>query len=126
MLKKLAIIASFPFFMAAVRFIPFDRLPNTCMFFHLTGYPCPSCGMTRAITYLARLDFARAIQMNPLGLVVVAAFGLWWVISIYQIATGRRTRAAEWARRKFNLLAIAGLVILLLFGAVRIMLLASR
>ena len=74
---------------------------------------------------LTRLDFSRALQMNPLGLAFVGVFGLWWVISIYQITAGRRTRLYDWAARKSNLLALIGVVILILFGILRIVLLAS-
>lgn len=120
MFKKLCIIASFPVFLIAARFIPFDRLPSTCVFFRFTGLPCPACGMTRSVMAITRLDFMLALQMNPLGIVFVGIFGLCWVISIYQIAAGRRTRLYDWAVRKSNLLALLGVVILILFGVFRI------
>lgn len=31
----------------------------------ITGYPCPGCGLTRALLSLARLDVHKAIEYNP-------------------------------------------------------------
>ena len=33
-------------------------LDTGCMFYHITGIPCPGCGMTRAYLAALRLDFA--------------------------------------------------------------------
>ena len=37
-----------------------------CVIRGLTGIPCPSCGMTRAIASFLRLDFAAAFYFHPL------------------------------------------------------------
>lgn len=36
----------------------------------LTGFPCPGCGLTRAIFYLAMGKIQQSIQMNPMGMPV--------------------------------------------------------
>lgn len=36
----------------------------------ITGYPCPSCGTTRAIVFLSKGEVIQSIQQNPFGLVV--------------------------------------------------------
>lgn len=41
-----------------------------CFFKNLTGYPCPSCGVTRSVAQLFRGNFLEALYMNPLGLLV--------------------------------------------------------
>jgi len=57
----------------AARFLPWDRLGFlVCPFHLLTGFPCLSCGGTRAFAALSRLDPATAFAMNPLA----AAVGL--------------------------------------------------
>lgn len=39
---------------------------SICVIYNTTGLPCPSCGMTRAFLYLAKLDFAKAFHYHPL------------------------------------------------------------
>ena len=56
-----------------------DRLPTICPFRLVTGYPCPTCGMTRSWHSLARLDPMRAVRDHPfgpavLGMVATGAF----------------------------------------------------
>jgi len=36
-----------------------------CPMVLVTGYPCPGCGLTRALLSLIRLDVRSAIQYNP-------------------------------------------------------------
>ncbi len=43
-----------------------------CPFFHLTGIPCPGCGMGRALVYIFHLHFIEALYYNPFGFVVAA------------------------------------------------------
>lgn len=45
-----------------------------CPFRHLTGIPCPGCGMTRAYLSALRLDFAGAFRMHPLWPLPVPLF----------------------------------------------------
>ena len=50
------------------RFAPFSLLPKIkCLFHFFTGYPCPSCGMTRSFILMSRLKFWLSLKMNPLG-----------------------------------------------------------
>lgn len=125
MLWRAAAIASFPLFVLAVRFIPFDMVPSMCAFLHFTGYPCPTCGMTRSVSAVCSLDLAQAVSLNPLGLAVVGLLAFSWVIALYEIATGRRSRVRRWAESRVSLLAVAGLCVLVLFGLLRVLLLAS-
>ena len=51
--------------------------PLQCHFHALTGYPCLTCGSTRALLALARLDIFAALRLNPLcamGWAVWAAY----------------------------------------------------
>ncbi len=38
-----------------------------CLFREVTGFPCPTCGATRAVLALSRLDLAGALAFNPLA-----------------------------------------------------------
>lgn len=37
-----------------------------CPFYRVFGFPCPGCGMTRAVLSLLQLDFAAAWQFHPM------------------------------------------------------------
>ena len=51
---------------------PGIQLP-LCTFKILTGLPCPTCGLTRAVIALSRGDLGRALFMNPLAAVACLA-----------------------------------------------------
>lgn len=48
-------------------------LAPACPFKTLTGWPCLSCGATRAVLALARLDFRSALAWNPLAAAAIVA-----------------------------------------------------
>lgn len=50
---------------------------QTCILKLLIGYPCPGCGMTRAVFSLFRLDFAQAFYYHPLVFLLPVVL---WVI----------------------------------------------
>jgi hypothetical protein len=58
----------------ACRFLPVLAFAPSCVFKGLTGLPCPTCGATRSIVFLARGDITAAFFMNPLvGACAIAA-----------------------------------------------------
>jgi len=44
-----------------------------CPFLHLTGFPCATCGFTRAFVRTASLDLGGALAVSPLGTAVILA-----------------------------------------------------
>ncbi|MGV9004729.1 DUF2752 domain-containing protein [Flavobacterium sp.] len=46
------------------------QTPSVCLIKNATGYPCPSCGTTRAVVLLSKGKVAQSIQQNPFGLLV--------------------------------------------------------
>jgi len=38
-----------------------------CVFYFLTGVPCPTCGMTTSFAHMARLQVLRAVRVQPAG-----------------------------------------------------------
>ncbi|NLD47964.1 MAG: DUF2752 domain-containing protein [Clostridiaceae bacterium] len=52
-------------------YIPLGRgiqIPETCFFKLVTGYNCPSCGLTRSFISISHLDFVNAFRYNAAGL----------------------------------------------------------
>jgi|SRR5688572_8908269 len=45
--------------------------PAVCLFRHVTGLPCPSCGMTHSIMAIFNFEMKEAIHINVLGFVAV-------------------------------------------------------
>lgn len=53
------------------------NLPSyTCPFRDVTGFPCPSCGLTRGVRLFVSGDWKAAIQLHPLSPVAVLTMGL--------------------------------------------------
>jgi len=49
-----------------------------CPVRHLLGIPCPGCGMTRSLLFLAHGDWRAAVAQHPLGpLLVAEGIALW-------------------------------------------------
>lgn len=72
----------------------FGLLP--CFTHALTGYPCPFCGMTTAVTYVARGQWAEAFLIQPAGALVGLAVIPATVACLSMAVAGRyplRTRA---------------------------------
>jgi len=69
-----------------------------CLFFKLTGIPCPNCGLTTSFAHSARLHFYQAFITQPFGLI---AFCL-TVISVpfFVFLIRRRIPWSEFIRAK--------------------------
>ena len=49
-----------------------------CPIYHFLGFPCPGCGMTRAVLCLLHLDFAGAWSFHPMVFALPYLFALFW------------------------------------------------
>ena len=59
-------------FLVAARFYnPLESRLITCHFKELTGYECPTCGLSRSIHSLISLNIADSLGYNPLGIVLI-------------------------------------------------------
>jgi len=61
----------------AACFFPVDRLPlGFCVFLNLTGFPCPTCGFTRAFCAFANGNWGEGIYLCPLAFVIFVLVAL--------------------------------------------------
>ena len=54
---------------------------GVCIIKQVTGFPCPSCGTTRAVQLLLQGDVLASLQMNPFGIFVaiIMIFAPFWI-----------------------------------------------
>lgn len=56
-----------------LRFMPLKNSGldlTVCIFKRVTGLPCPSCGTTRAVSYLFCGEIVKSVFLNPFGILV--------------------------------------------------------
>lgn len=109
----------FPILMLLIHCLPFDHLPSTCIFFQLTGYPCATCGMTRAMMAIADGSWHRAATMNFMAYPLTLALAALWIALIHD-SSHPNSRVGDWIRHNLNHIGIYGLTALLSFGITRI------
>jgi hypothetical protein len=75
---------------AAASLNPDRPLPfEVCGFQWLTGLPCPTCGLTRALCHALHGHWARSLSYHPAGLLVAAVLVGWVVWSAIEACEGR-------------------------------------
>ncbi|MCF6129632.1 DUF2752 domain-containing protein [Flavobacterium sp. AS60] len=92
---------------------------RVCIIKNVTGYPCPSCGTTRAVTLLLEGKIIESLLLNPFGILVAIAmilFPFWVLIDIIlkKESFFRTYKKAETIIRKPWLASI--LILLVLFN----------
>jgi hypothetical protein len=58
---------------------------RVCIIKNVTGFPCPSCGTTRAVSLLIEGKIAASILLNPFGIlvaVIMTVFPIWILTDI--------------------------------------------
>lgn len=63
-----------------------------CPFHWLTGFPCATCGGTRALLALGRLEFAAALAWNPLVALAGIVFAAGGMFALGAAIAGRDVR----------------------------------
>lgn len=76
--KRLIIKHSFIIAVVIIYYIAVNVTQIYCPIRAFTGYPCPTCGMTRAMLAAFRLDFYSYFKYNPMALPLLLAifFGI--------------------------------------------------
>ncbi len=78
----------------------FPALLSGCRFRDWTGWPCPSCGGSRAIRDLFRGDVLEAFLHNPLVVLGIALFAGWFLLSLAVEVIGRNEMEFILSRRE--------------------------
>ena len=69
---------------------PDHPLPiDLCAFKNFTGWPCPTCGLTRAVCHALRGDWAMSLDYHPAGILVAAGLVAWMLWSAAEAIGGR-------------------------------------
>jgi hypothetical protein len=86
--------------------LPFE----VCGFHWLTGLPCPTCGMTRALCHALRGHWAQSVAWHPAGLILAAGLLGWMLWAAAEAWRGRPIAEAP-RRRLANALIVAGVAV---------------
>ncbi len=86
-LEVFALLAAASFL--AARFFPVLALRLRCPMLSLTGWPCPTCGMTRAFVRLAHGRLPGALAASPLGALLAASAWAFAAVALLAWAAGR-------------------------------------
>jgi hypothetical protein len=94
---------------------PDDAAWTTCLFRRVTHHECATCGMTRALSLLARGDLRGSLGRHPLAAPLAAEAAALWLLA--PLALRRRWRPpARWVARW----AVAHLAVVLAVWVVRL------
>ena len=84
---------------------------RVCLFHRLTGYPCLTCGGTRALAALTVGDVCGAFRIQPLVTALAVGYAGWLAVNAACWITRRQCLSVELSSREKKMLA-AILVIL--------------
>jgi hypothetical protein len=85
-----------------------------CPMLYLTGWPCPSCGLTTSFAHAARFDFYQAFITQPFGLIAFSLTILSIPLSLYLIQ--RRVAWADFIHARGVNAGLYALIVLYLLG----------
>ncbi len=115
----LTLMTSGAFYFAGTRNQGFQNGPTLCFFNNITGFPCPTCGLTRSVFSLANGEFVQSLRFNPLGVVVVGLISL-WALDRLKIPEPLKFGAAKLIeKRQFAIVAVS-LILFWGFNFVRV------
>lgn len=124
--KDWVIVALFGAFVAAALLWSSSPVDGVvlCPFRRLTGLSCFGCGMTRACVNVMHGNLWASVKFHPFGILFVIGFGATALLRLAQNLVGHRIEypgRAFW-KRKDNPVLIGCLLILGLFGVLRLIL----
>ncbi len=94
------------------------HLPSVCLFYHLTGLPCPGCGLTRSFVCLGHGHLRESLHWHPLGIAIYGVLLLLWLRSgVYWL---RGVTLLPLPAQTISRLSLAACVLALATGIARI------
>lgn len=102
--------------MPAIAFLPLSQFPSICVFFFLTGVPCPGCGFTRALQQNLWLNLPAALKLHPFAL----PGALWLSLLVLSIFIKPLANLYVAQIRLVHKIYLAGTLAMLAFGITRI------
>ena len=76
---------------------------SVCMIKNVTGFPCPSCGTTRAVQLLFKGNFINSLVMNPFGIFVSNIMLLLPIWIVFDLLSKKQTFYAFYYKTEFVL-----------------------
>lgn len=99
--------------LAALALLPLDALAplaGTCSFRDLTGYPCATCGTTRAVLALGHGRLLAALRFNPLVTLALCALCAYAPVAAYVWFARRRRPRIGLAGRIARVAAVCAVI----------------
>jgi hypothetical protein len=94
---------------AAVRLTGLDHAGiSLCMFKAFTGYPCATCGSTRAFGHLSHFDIPSAFAIQPFVTAVTLAILAWGLVDASLMIGGLRARVTLDETNRHRAILIVG------------------
>lgn|SRR5208283_5068983 len=99
--------------LCAARFLPVLAFLPSCPVHDLTGLPCPTCGSSRSIVYLAQGNILSSLTINPLAALCVIAAILYFLYSLVAFTLGIPKINIQNTEREKNIIRICALTLIL-------------
>ena len=82
--------------------LPFD----VCAFKLLLGFPCPTCGLTRAMCHALHGDWAVSVGYHPAGILLAAALIGWMLWSLAEALRGQPMAEVARGRLRISMVSV--------------------
>lgn len=112
----------------AAFFSPIDRFPlGFCVFLHLTGFPCPTCGFSRAFCAFAHGNWEQGIFNCPFALIIFVLIILIFIYNVAVVTAGilgfqiQRSSIPQLSSKKTAVLAVVFFLLLIANWIYRLM-----
>ena len=86
---------------------------DICLFHKISGYPCPSCGLTRSFINTAHLSLTKAFRFHFLGPLLFTGVLLTVLYLLYRVVGGKRKITINWTKKEMYLFLTIAIAIVI-------------